>query len=46
MPGSMRSAVSVLGFVPNLVGMMASSPAPAEACLTLSGILERNTSLR
>jgi uncharacterized peroxidase-related enzyme len=41
----MDAAASTFGFVPNLLGIMASSPALAEAYLALSGIFEKSTAL-
>lgn len=35
---SLEAAASAFGFIPNLIGVMASSPALAEAYLSLSGI--------
>ena len=43
---AMNAAAAAFGFVPNLIAVMASSPALAEAYLTLSGIFEEKTALR
>lgn len=42
---SIEAAAAVFGFVPNLIGVMATSPALAEAYLALSAIFEQKTSL-
>jgi AhpD family alkylhydroperoxidase len=42
---SLESAVAAFGFIPNLIGVMASSPALAEAYLSLSDIFENKTAL-
>jgi len=42
---ALSAAAAAFGFVPNLIGVMASSPALAEAYLALSGIFERKTAL-
>lgn len=42
---SLEAAQAAFGFVPNLIGEMASSPALAEAYLTLADIFEKKTSL-
>ncbi|MBW6475829.1 MAG: carboxymuconolactone decarboxylase family protein [Chromatiales bacterium] len=42
---SLQAAAAAFGFVPNIIGVMAASPALAEAYLTLSGIFERKTDL-
>jgi uncharacterized peroxidase-related enzyme len=42
---SLEAAAAAFGFVPNLIGVMASSPALAEAYLTLSGIFQNKTAL-
>ncbi len=42
---SIETAQAVFGFVPNLIGEMAASPALAEAYLTLADIFEKKTSL-
>lgn len=42
---ALDAVASTFGFVPNLLGVMAASPAAAEAYLALSGIFEKKTSL-
>lgn len=42
---SLEAAHSAFGFVPNLIGEMASSPALAQAYLTLADIFDQRTSL-
>jgi len=42
---AMEMAESAFGFVPNLLGIMASSPALSEAYLALAGIFEKSTAL-
>ncbi|MFO7593823.1 MAG: carboxymuconolactone decarboxylase family protein [Pseudomonadota bacterium] len=42
---SLEAATAAFGFVPNLIGVMASSPALTEAYLTLFDIFENKTSL-
>jgi uncharacterized peroxidase-related enzyme len=41
----MEAAAAVFGFVPNLIGVMASSPALAEAYLVLAAIFDQKTAL-
>jgi AhpD family alkylhydroperoxidase len=41
----MEAVADVYGFVPNLVGVMAASPALTEAYLTLAAIFEKKTGL-
>jgi uncharacterized peroxidase-related enzyme len=41
----MDAAAAVFGFIPNLIGVMASSPALAEAYLVLSAIFDQKTAL-
>jgi AhpD family alkylhydroperoxidase len=41
----MEAAASAYGFVPNLAGVMATSPALTEAYLTLADIFEKKTGL-
>jgi len=42
---TLEIVASAFGFVPNLLGVMANSPALAEAYVTLSGIFEKKTGL-
>lgn len=42
---SLEAAAATFGFIPNLLGVMASSPALAESYLSLSAIFDRKTSL-
>jgi len=43
--GSIKQATAAFGFVPNLIGIMAESPALAEAYLSLSDIFQAKTRL-
>lgn len=42
---TLDTVANAFGFVPNLLGVMAASPAAAEAYLALSGIFDKKTSL-
>lgn len=43
--GALQAAASAFGFIPNLIGVMASSPALTEAYMSLSSIFEQKSDL-